>query len=276
VARIKGSGAHLTVDQCSARSLVTRSPSRHPQHSRDRGPRIRPVPHQRRGRSIPRAETTGSARPRSSGPASCCPAINGLPGKQRTSFAPGRQAAAPEAGAPPLERAAGGGKAPYARSWAPRGRRPLPVTGRAPRPVDFADTGEVLSRPNRAFEGTLAARKGGFSARERGETACFGAVPQSGSPPGGRPIQPPGAPIASIETGKSLGQRSIYYIWRWKSRPGSRVCVRSRPIPACADRALAGNRDRSVQQRPTSLERPRGRHRSRPSRFLLRLPVAAG
>jgi hypothetical protein len=56
----------------------------------------------------------------------------------------------------------------------------------------------------------------------------------------------------------------------------ARVCVRSRPIPACADRALAGNRDRSVQQRPTSLERPRGRHRSRPSRFLLRLPVAAG
>jgi hypothetical protein len=41
----------------------------------------------------------------------------------------------------------------------------------------------------------------------------------------------------------------------------ARVCVRSRPIPACADRALAGNRDRSVQQRPTSLERPRGRHR---------------
>jgi hypothetical protein len=132
----------------------------------------------------------------------------------------------------------------------PRGRRPLPVTGRAPRPVDFADTCEVLSRPNRAFEGTLAAR---FSARERGETACFGAVPQSGSPPGGRPIQPPGAPIASIETGKSLGQRSIYYIWRWKSRPGSRACVcaqgRFQPAPIGPSPATATDPCNNVQHR---------------------------
>jgi hypothetical protein len=52
------------------------------------------------------------------------------PGKQRTSSAPGRQAAAAEAGAPPLEQAAGGGKAPDDRSG------PCPEVGPDPPTTD--------------------------------------------------------------------------------------------------------------------------------------------
>jgi len=147
----------------------------------------------------------GSAGPRSSGPASCRPAMNGLPGKQRTSSAPGRQAAAPEAGAPPLERAAGGGK----------------EAGRAFPEHPATDTGEGSLTPNRAFASTLGAQRG-ISAPKTGEKAPFGAFPMVWGlprPPGGPGCRAaPGAPFAEGGMKKTLGRWRIYRIPQWNAR----------------------------------------------------------